>query len=74
MIGAWDRLDTKSIADQCALSCGCEQAMIERVLQGFRIWLGASSGIRALEKLGQWVDMIVDEVQRGRNDENASRT
>jgi hypothetical protein len=74
MVAAWDQLDAKSIADQCALSCNCEQATIERVLQGFRAWLIVSSDSRALEKLGQWVDTMVDEVQQGRTDESASRT
>lgn len=60
MLAAWDRLNLTSLTDQCALSCNCDQATVEGILDGFRGWLGRSPNIA---KLGQWIDKVVEECQ-----------
>ncbi|KAI9638927.1 uncharacterized protein MKK02DRAFT_41955 [Dioszegia hungarica] len=74
MAAAWDQLDMKSIADQCALSCSCEQDTIEQVLLGFRDWLEGACDGRALERLGAWVSSVLDGLQTTKADEGAARS
>ncbi|WVQ77706.1 hypothetical protein IAR50_007396 [Cryptococcus sp. DSM 104548] len=68
MISAWENLDVRNVSDQCALSCQCQQDVIEAVLQDFYHWLVEAEeylakGGYAIDRLGGWVDKMLGDVQ-----------
>ncbi|ODO08517.1 hypothetical protein L198_00247 [Cryptococcus wingfieldii CBS 7118] len=68
MITAWENLDVRNVSDQCALSCQCQQDVIEAVLQDFYHWLVEAEeylaqGGYAIDRLGGWVDKMLRDVQ-----------
>lgn len=65
MLASWDRLDLQSLSDQCALTCNCQQDLVEGTLHSFRDWLAdVESDVLAcpLERLGQWVDKATRDI------------
>ncbi|KAK6908478.1 hypothetical protein I203_102480 [Kwoniella mangroviensis CBS 8507] len=66
MIHAWTSLDIRSVSDQCALSCSCEQDILEQVLADFGQWLAdgdrAQNKGRGIERLSEWVDRVLKQV------------
>ncbi|WVQ79199.1 hypothetical protein IAT38_001295 [Cryptococcus sp. DSM 104549] len=68
MLGAWETLDIRNVSDQCALSCSCQQDILESVLADFHQWLleteaASARGGRAIERLGGWVNKVLGDVQ-----------
>jgi len=69
MSHSWDRLDARSIADQCALSCNCKPELLGDVLNNFSGWLRdveamPSRGNKSIEKLGKWIDDVLEKVTK----------
>ncbi|WVW86952.1 hypothetical protein I302_109008 [Kwoniella bestiolae CBS 10118] len=66
MIKAWSTLDIRSVSDQCALSCSCEQDILEQVLADFGQWLAegvlANNQGRGVERLSEWIDRVLKQV------------
>jgi hypothetical protein len=63
MLAAWDQLNVTGLADQCALSCNCQQELIERILSEFHAWLAdlESSPRHAVDRLGAWIEKTMSE-------------
>jgi regulatory factor X len=69
MMHAWKKLDARSVADQCALSCDCKPEILADVMSNFSSWLVEaesmpSQGNKAIEKLGKWVEKVLESLQR----------
>ncbi|WWC92780.1 uncharacterized protein L201_007739 [Kwoniella dendrophila CBS 6074] len=66
MIQAWERLNIRSVSDQCALSCSCDQDILEQVFGDFGRWLNECSSTakkdREVEELCNWIDKIVKQM------------
>ncbi|WWC73719.1 uncharacterized protein I206_107691 [Kwoniella pini CBS 10737] len=66
MIAAWNGLDIRSVSDQCALSCSCEQDVLEQVLADFGQWLTESqmpqNRNKGVERLSGWIDRVLIQV------------
>ncbi|OCF35189.1 hypothetical protein I316_03231 [Kwoniella heveanensis BCC8398] len=68
MLIAWDTLDIRSVSDQCALSCSCQQDILEQVLADFGAWLaqmesGQTRGVSGAERLSKWVERVITDVK-----------
>lgn len=68
MLRAWDKLDKRSVADQCALSFDCKPDTLAKVMSSFRGWLSEtaaapSRGKLAIEKLGIWLQEMLENMQ-----------
>jgi len=69
MSQAWDKLDARSVADQCALSCDCKPELLAEIMNNFQCWLveveaTPSRGKKAIEKLGGWIEDVLNTVQK----------
>nr|XP_018260331.1 uncharacterized protein I303_07249 [Kwoniella dejecticola CBS 10117]OBR82489.1 hypothetical protein I303_07249 [Kwoniella dejecticola CBS 10117] len=66
MISAWNALDIRSVSDQCALSCSCEQDVLEQVLADFGHWLAETEMPQyrnnGVNRLTEWVDRVLSQV------------
>nr|ODN91645.1 hypothetical protein L204_05632 [Cryptococcus depauperatus CBS 7855] len=68
MLTTWENLDIRSVSDQCALSCHCQQKLLETVLEDYHQWLkateaGTSRTGAAIESLGDWINTMLLKVQ-----------
>ncbi|WVQ96023.1 hypothetical protein IAU59_003123 [Kwoniella sp. CBS 9459] len=68
MLIAWDTLDIRSVSDQCALSCSCQQDVLEQVLADFGAWLaemesGQMRGVSGVERLTKWVEKVIQDIK-----------
>ncbi|ORX37737.1 hypothetical protein BD324DRAFT_623092 [Kockovaella imperatae] len=65
---SWDKLDYKSLSDQCMLACGCEEDFLQNILFQFRQWLAElvgsdNTGEQSVEMLGEWLSSAVDIIK-----------
>ncbi|WVF68476.1 hypothetical protein IAT40_003243 [Kwoniella sp. CBS 6097] len=68
MLIAWDTLDIRSVSDQCALSCSCQQDILEQVLADFGAWLaemesGQTRGVSGVERLSKWLERVITDIK-----------